>query len=174
MRHPPRLDSASGKTLMPFPCFDLCPMAWREFEIVFHGTVVGAAILDFFATSVFLDDLEVDAFLFGIVTIIALTDFDLPGWNTGRRLDLRCVAARLELAARVGAGCALLVACGMFSALRALVGSHCIEGACVAGGTDCTARTGCWICTQRNPARLLLIVWLRLLLRGLCCAHGCC
>ena len=53
---------------------------------MFHGTVVGAAILDFFATGVFLDDLEVDAFLFGIVTIIALTDFDLPGWNTGRRL----------------------------------------------------------------------------------------
>ena len=47
---------------------------------------MGAAILDFFATGVFFDDLEVDAFLFGIVTIIALTDFDLPGWNTRRRL----------------------------------------------------------------------------------------
>ena len=46
---------------------------------------MGAAILDFFATGVFLDDLEVDAFLFGIVIIIALTDFDLPGWNTVRR-----------------------------------------------------------------------------------------
>ena len=61
-------------------------MASRESEIVFHGTVVGTAILDFFATGVFLDDLEVDAFLFGIVTIIALTDFDLPSWNIGRRL----------------------------------------------------------------------------------------
>ena len=71
---------------MPFPCFDLCLTAWRESEIVFHGTVVGAAILDFFAMGVFFDDLEVDAFLFGIVTIIALTDFDLPGWNTGRKL----------------------------------------------------------------------------------------
>jgi len=47
---------------------------------------VGAAILDFFATGVFFDDLEVDAFLFGIVTIIALTDFDSRGWNAGRRL----------------------------------------------------------------------------------------
>ena len=47
---------------------------------------MGAAILDYFATGVFLDDLEVDAFLFGIVTIIALTDFDSRGWNTGRRL----------------------------------------------------------------------------------------
>ena len=114
---------------------------------------MGAEILDFFATGVFLDDLEVDAFLFGIVTIIALTDFDLPSWNTGRRLDLRCVAARLELAARVGAGCALLVACGMLSALCALAGSRC-----VAGGTDCAACAGCWICAQRR----------------LCCAHGCC
>ena len=86
MRHPPRLDSASGKTLMSFPYFDLCLTAWREFETVFHGTVVGVAILDFFATSFFLDDLEVDAFLFGIVTIISLTDFDSPGWNTGHRL----------------------------------------------------------------------------------------
>ena len=80
------MDSASGKILMPFPCFDLCLTAWRESEIVFHGTVVGAAILDFFAMGVFFDDLEVYAFLFGIVTIIALTDFDLPGWNTGRKL----------------------------------------------------------------------------------------
>ena len=79
MRHPLRLDSASGKTLMPLPCFDLCLTAWRESETVFHGTVVGAEILDFFATSVFLDDLEVDAFLFGIVTIIELTDFDSRG-----------------------------------------------------------------------------------------------
>ena len=47
---------------------------------------MGAAILDFFATCVFLDDLEVDAFLFDIVTIIALTDFDLPSWNTWCRL----------------------------------------------------------------------------------------
>ena len=85
---------------MPFPCFDLCLTAWREYEIVFHGTVVGAAILDFFATGVFLDDLEVDAFLFGIVTIIALTDFDLPGWNTGRRLVvLRCCSAGAYCAA---------------------------------------------------------------------------
>ena len=83
MRHPPRLDSASGKTLMPFPCFDLCLTAWRESETVFHGTVVGAAILDFFAMGVFLDDLEVDAFLFGIVTIISLTGNDSRGWNAG-------------------------------------------------------------------------------------------
>ena len=62
---------------MPFPCFDLCLTAWRESETVFHGTVVGAAILDFFATGFFLDvdDLEVDAFLFGIVTVISLTGF---------------------------------------------------------------------------------------------------
>ena len=66
---------------MPFLCFNLCLTAWRESEIVFHGTVVGAAILDYFATGVFLDDLEVDAFLFGIVTIISLTDFDSCGWN---------------------------------------------------------------------------------------------
>ena len=97
---------------MPFPCFDLCVMAWRESETVFHGTVVGAVILDCFATGVFLDDLEVDAFLFGIVTIISLTDFDSRGWNAGRRLVaddycsagmqgvgwLRMIAARLELA----------------------------------------------------------------------------
>ena len=64
-----------------------------------------AAILDFFATGVFFDDLEVDAFFFGIVTIIALTDFDLPDWNTGRRLvvlcccvtGLRCALLRLAL-----------------------------------------------------------------------------
>ena len=81
---------------MPFPCFGLCLTVWHESEIVFHGTVVGAAILDFFATGVFLDDLEVNAFLFGIVTMIALTDFDLPGWNTGRRLvALGTVAAWL-------------------------------------------------------------------------------
>ena len=78
MRHSPRLDSASGKTLMLFPCFDLCLTAWRESETVLHGTVVEAAILDFFATRFFLDvdDLEVDAFLFGIVTIISLTGND--------------------------------------------------------------------------------------------------
>lgn len=72
---------------------------------------MGAAVLDFFAMGVFFDDLEVDAFLFGIVTIIALTDFDLPGWNTGRKLvalqgmlvaallrcGLRCVLVRLAL-----------------------------------------------------------------------------
>ena len=77
MRHLPRLDSASGKTLMPFPYFDLCLTAWHESETVFHGTVVEAAILDFFATGFFLhvDDLEVDAFLFGIVTVISLTSF---------------------------------------------------------------------------------------------------
>ena len=71
---------------MPFPCFNLCLTAWHESETVFHKTVVGAAILDFFVTGVFLDDLEVDTFLFGIVTIIALTDFNSRGWNTGRRL----------------------------------------------------------------------------------------
>ena len=88
MRHPPRFDSASGKTLMPFPCFDLCLTAWREYEIVFHGTVVGAAILDFFATGFLLDvdDLEVDAFLFGIVTIISLMGNDSHGWNAGHGL----------------------------------------------------------------------------------------
>ena len=64
---------------MSFPCFNLCLTTWRESETVLHGTVVGAAILDFFATGVFLDDLEVDAFLFNIVTIILLTDFELPG-----------------------------------------------------------------------------------------------
>ena len=103
------MDSTSGKTLMPFLCFDLCLTALHESEIVFHVTVVGATILDFFAMGVFLDDLEVNAFLFGIVTIIALTDFDLPGH---RLVALRCVAVRLELAARVGAACALLVCVG--------------------------------------------------------------
>ena len=75
MRHPPRLDLVSGETLMSFPCFDLCLTAWHEFEIVFHGTVVGAAILDLFSTGFFLDvdDLEVDAFLFDIVTVISFT-----------------------------------------------------------------------------------------------------
>ena len=86
MRHPPRLDSASGKTFMPFPCFDLCLTAWRESQTVFHGTVVGAATLDCLVTGVFLDDLEVDAFLFGIVTIISLTDFDSRSWNAERGL----------------------------------------------------------------------------------------
>ena len=74
---------------MPFPCFDLYLTAWRESETVFYGIVVEAAILDFFATGVFLDDLQVDDFFFGIVTIVTLTDFDLPGWNTGRRLVAR-------------------------------------------------------------------------------------
>ena len=73
---------------MPFPCFDLCLTAWRESETVFHGTVVGATILDFFVTGFFLDvdDLEVDAFLFGIVKVISLTGFDSRGWNAGRGL----------------------------------------------------------------------------------------
>ena len=78
---------------------------------------MGAVILDFFATGFFFDDLEVDAFLFGIVTIIALTVFDLPGWNTGRRLvALRCCSAGACCAGwgwLRTAGCALLVACGM-------------------------------------------------------------
>ena len=75
MRHPLRFDSVSGKTLMLFPYFDLCLTAWREFEIVFHRTVVGATILDFFATGFFLDvdDLKIDAFFFSIVTVISLT-----------------------------------------------------------------------------------------------------
>ena len=75
MRHPPRLDSINGKTLMPFPCFDLCLTAWRESEIAFHRTVVGAAILDCFATGIFLDDLKVDAFLRHCYNN-SLTDFD--------------------------------------------------------------------------------------------------
>ena len=79
MRHPLRFDSASGKTLMPFPCFDLCLTAWRESETVFHRTIVGAAILDFFFFFFFLDNLEVDAFLFGIVTIILLMANDSRG-----------------------------------------------------------------------------------------------
>ena len=94
MRHPPRFDSASGKTLMPFPRFDLCLTAWRESETVFHGTVVGAAILDFFAMGVFVDDLEVDAFLFGIVTVISLTGFDVRGWNVGHGLVAELVQLR--------------------------------------------------------------------------------
>ena len=62
---------------MSFSCFDLCLTAWREYEIVFHRTVVVAVILNFFATGFFLDvdDLEVNAFLFGIVTVISLTSF---------------------------------------------------------------------------------------------------
>ena len=107
------MDSASGKTLMPFPCFDLYLTAWRESETVFHETVVGAAILDFFATDVSLDDLEVDTFLFGIVTIIALTDFDLPGWNTGRRLVADDCCSTGAYCAGWGWLRALLVACGM-------------------------------------------------------------
>ena len=67
---------------------------------------MGAAILDFFATGVFLDDLAVDAFLFGIVTIIALTDFDLPGWNIVRRLvaDDCCSAGACCVMLRAAAG----------------------------------------------------------------------
>ena len=90
LRHPPRLDSVSGKTFMPFPCFDLCLTAWRESEIVFHGTVVGAAILDFFATGFFLDvdDLEVDDFLFGVVTVISLMGFiEYEKWRLYELLD---------------------------------------------------------------------------------------
>ena len=73
---------------------------------------MGAAILDFFTTGVFLDNLEVDAFLFGIVTIISLTDFDSRGWNAGCRLvaDDCCsggaCCALLGLVMRAGdAGC---------------------------------------------------------------------
>ena len=110
---------------MPFSCFDLCLTAWREYEIVFHGTVVGAAILNFFATGVFFDDLEVDAFLFGIVTIIALTNFDLPSWNTRRRLvEWRCCVAGLRCWAGSMHCCVRIV-------LRARVGSRCFVG-CVA------------------------------------------
>ena len=100
MRHPPRLDSASDKTLMLFPCFDLCLTAWREYETVFHGTVVGAEILDFFVTGFFLDvdDLEVDVFLFGIVTVLSLTGFNSRGWNAGRGL-VDCMGCRFRLLA---------------------------------------------------------------------------
>ena len=86
MRHPPRLDLASGKTLIPFLCFDLCLTAWCESETVFHGTVVGVAILDFLAMGFFLDDLEVNAFLFDIVIVISLMGFDSRSWNAGRGL----------------------------------------------------------------------------------------
>ena len=95
---------------MPFPCFDLCLTDWRESETVFHGTIVGAASLDCFAMGVFLDDLEVDAFLFDIVTIISLTDFDSRGWNAGRRLvaDDYCLAGAYGCMA-AGSGCSLMV-----------------------------------------------------------------
>ena len=106
---------------------------------------MGAAILDFFATGVFFDDLEIDAFLFSIVTIIALTDFDLPGWNTVRRLvALRCCS--------VGACCAAW-GCLRTAVLRAAGGAH---GCCCCVG--CVART-----IAADFARLLLLRGLQLL-----------
>ncbi|TFH84655.1 hypothetical protein EQG41_21275 [Billgrantia azerbaijanica] len=86
--------------------------------------------MDFFATGFFLDvdDLEVDAFLFGIVTIIALTDFDLPGWNTGRRL----VVLRLLLG---------------WSLLRELGLVVRVAEACFAGAGAC-----CWFWAYSSAA----------------------
>ena len=144
MRHPSRLDSASGKTLVPFPCFDLCLTAWSESETVFHGTVVGASILDCFATGVFLDDLEVDASLFGIVTIISLTNFDSRGWNTGRGLvaDDCCSAGACGYTA-AGSGCARMVLNGLVARARLLV--------CLRVGD---AGSGCCLLETRATARV--------------------
>ena len=93
-----------------------------------------AAILDFFATSFFLDvdDLEVDAFLFDIVTIIPLTGNDSRGWNAGRGLlanaagiwDARLlviVGTRLLVVGYVGWRCGLPRAGWLVSAAAALV-----------------------------------------------------
>ena len=165
---------------MPFPCFDLCLTAWRESEIVFHGTVVGAVILDFFAMGVFFDDLGVDAFLFGIVTIISLTDFDLAGWNTGRRLIAlpACTAAFALLCARelvhavdpLRAGGASLRAAGAALAGWCL---HCWGLCCALAGLllgliarESWADAGsacCW--AKAGSARAG---------DGAGCAHGCC
>ena len=93
---------------MPFLCFDLCLTAWREFETVFHGTVVGAVILDFFTTGFFLDvdDLEVDAFLFGIVTVISLTGCWTWAACTGLLVSVVWLRGMLDwLRAWDGAGC---------------------------------------------------------------------
>ena len=69
-----------------------------------------AVILDFFATGVFLDDLEVDAFLFGIVKIISLTDFNSRGWNAGRGLVANdCCSAGACRYMAAGSGCSRMV-----------------------------------------------------------------
>ncbi|KAH9783665.1 hypothetical protein KPL71_009410 [Citrus sinensis] len=83
------------------------------------------------------------------------------------------IATRLELAPRVGAGCALLVACGMLSALRALAGLRYIAGACVAGGTDCAARAGCWICAHGLLLAGRGMLVLHCVVRGCCCCVVC-
>ena len=124
---------------MPFPCFDLCLTAWRESETVFHGIVEGAAIFDCFAMGVFLDDLEVDAFLFGIVTIISFTDFDSRGWNAGRSLvaDDCCSAGAWGYTA-AGSGCSRMVLDGLIARARCLrmcagdVGYYTHASACAA------------------------------------------
>ena len=186
-RHPPRLDSASGKTLMHFPCFDLCLTAWRESEIVFHGTVVGTTILDFFAMGVILDDLEVVAFLFGIVTIIALTDFDLHGWNTGRRLVALRLLLGWSLLHGLGlvahywlrAGCCLRCArwlvCATLQGLALRVGLI-VRRARAAGFARtgcCSLVAGCWcciaLCAAAAAAWFVLRARLLLLLRGCDC-----
>ena len=92
---------------------------------MFHGTVVGAAILDCFAMNVFLDDLEVDAFLFGIVTIISLTDFDSRDWNAGCGLvtDDCCSAGACGYTA-TASSCAWMVLDGLVARAGLLVCLH--------------------------------------------------
>ena len=120
---------------------------------------MGAAILDFFATSVFFDDLEVDAFLFDIVTIITLTDFDLPGWNTGRRLvALRCCSAWGWLRT---AGCVLAAVCMAAAAARWTRD---------AGAALCCAQLLLRGCVARESWFALLRGMCCALLRGMCCA----
>ena len=169
MRHPPRLDSASGKTLMHFPCFDLCLTTWGEYETMFHGTVVGAAILDFFATSFFLDvdDLEVDAFLFSIVKIISLTGNDLRGWSAGRGLlpglvwSWDCWWVRLLLWLRANAG--LVQHAGLVLATR----DGCYAAALVA--------RGCWVgqLLESRAAEMELVARLLLALEKASTVRSC-
>ena len=71
---------------------------------------MGVTIFDFFGTSVFLDYLEVDAFLFSIVTIISLTNFDSRGWNVGRRLVADdCYSAGACECTTASSGCSRMV-----------------------------------------------------------------
>ena len=113
---------------------------------MFDGTVVGAAILDFFATSFFLDvdDLEVDAFLFGIVTVISLTGFDSRGWNAGCGL-VACAdcwllvrAAAREMLTR--ARWCLMVAGWLRMKLRA----GCLHAGYCAADYSTELCMGCW------------------------------
>ena len=150
MRHPLRLDSANGKTLMPLPYFNLYLTTWRESEIVLHGIVVGAAILDWFATGVFLDvdDLEVDAFLFGIVNVISLTGNDSRGLNDGHGLRCGLVGER-DCCSRA----MLLVVCaGLLVLALVALDCWCVDRSCLRGYGSVV---GCWCYALETRLSLL-------------------